>query len=166
MQLWLPQIVKAMGFSNLATGFVLALPFVASAGATILWGRSSSIRGERIWHVAFPWLLAASSFAAASVIQSYWILLIAFTIGLIGAYAANGPFFSLPSSFLSGTAAGGIGFFDVFGGLGGFFGPTLIGVLREGSGHYTTSMVALALGFMLAGVIVVAVGRATFTFGH
>ena len=70
VQLWLPQIVQAMGFSNLATGFVVALPYVAGMGAMILWGRSSDARGERIWHVALPVLLAASGFAVASLAQT------------------------------------------------------------------------------------------------
>ena len=41
VQLWLPQIVQAMGFSNLATGFLVALPFAATMIAMFLWGRSS-----------------------------------------------------------------------------------------------------------------------------
>jgi len=35
-QLWLPQIIKAMGFSNLETGFVIALPYAAGMVAMIL----------------------------------------------------------------------------------------------------------------------------------
>src|SRR5258706_35278 len=61
--LWLPQIVKALGFSNSATGFVVALCYVACVPAMILGGRSSSRRSERIWHVALPFLLTASCLA-------------------------------------------------------------------------------------------------------
>ena len=158
--LWLPQIVQAMGFSILATGFVISLPFVGGAGAMLLCGRSSSIRGELDWHVALPWLLAASGFAAASVLQSNLVVLSALTLGLISIYAAYGPFFSLPSSFLRGTAAaGGIGLFSTLGSLGGFFGPVLIGVLKQGSGNYATGLAAVAFGFALSAVIVLAVGR-------
>jgi ACS family tartrate transporter-like MFS transporter len=159
--LWLPQIVQAMGFSNLATGFVVALPFVAGAGAMILGGRSSSRNDERHWHVALPWLLAAAAFAVASLVHSNSIVLAALAFGLIGIYAAYGPFFSLPPSFLRGTAAaGGIGLFNMLGSLGGFLGPALIGILRERSGDYATGMAAIAGGFVLAAFIVLAVGRA------
>ena len=41
----------------------------------ILWGRSSDVRGERIWHVALPMLLAASGFAVASLAQSDLLVL-------------------------------------------------------------------------------------------
>src|SRR5579863_3738214 len=127
----------------------------------ILCGRSSSGRDERIWHVALPWLLAALGFGAASVTQSNFIVLASLAFGLICIFAAFGPFFSLPSSFLRGTAAaGGIGIFNAFGALGGFFGPSLIGVLKQGSGHYATSIAAIALGLTMAALIVLAVGSA------
>jgi MFS family permease len=64
IQLWLPQIVQAMGFSNTATGLIVALPFAACVPVMILWGRSSDAKDERIWHVALPALFAAACLAA------------------------------------------------------------------------------------------------------
>jgi ACS family tartrate transporter-like MFS transporter len=64
--LWLPQIVQSMDFSNFATGYVVALPYLAAIAAMILVGRSSDKRNVRIWHVALAWLVAALGFAAAS----------------------------------------------------------------------------------------------------
>jgi MFS transporter, ACS family, tartrate transporter len=159
--LWLPQIVQAMGFSNFANGFIVALSSVAAIPAMIFGGRSSSIRGERIWHVALPWLLAASGFAIACIMQSHTMVLVALTYGWLCYYAAYGAFFSLPSSFLRGAAAaGGIGLFGTSGNIGGFFGPALFGVLKQGTGDYTYGMSAAAIGMVLAALIVIAVGRA------
>ena len=67
VELWLPQFVQAMGFSNFATGFIVALLFFCGACAMIIGGRLSSLRDERIWHVALPLLFAASGVAVASV---------------------------------------------------------------------------------------------------
>jgi hypothetical protein len=50
IQLWLPQIVQAMGFSNLATGLVVALLYAVNMGAMILWGRSSDARNMTDWY--------------------------------------------------------------------------------------------------------------------
>jgi ACS family tartrate transporter-like MFS transporter len=159
--LFLPQIVKAMGFSNIVTGFVVALCFVAAIPAMILGGRSSSKRGERIWHVALPWLLTASCLAVASLTQSNAIVLVALVIGLAANSATYGAFHSLPSSFLRGTAvAGGIGLMGTFGNIGAILGPALIGVLVQGSGNYRTGFAADGIGFALAAVIVIAVGVA------
>ena len=159
--LWLPQIVRAMGFSNAATGFVVALCFVAAIPALFLCGRSSSKMGERIWHAALPWLLTASCLAVASLARSNVIVLAALAVGLAANFAAFGAFFSLPATFLRGTAAaGGLGLFCAFGNIGGFFGPTLTGMLVQGSGNYRTGFAADAVGYALAALTVIAVGRA------
>ena len=157
---WLPQIVQGMGFSNRANGFVVALIFAVGAGAMVLCGWSSALRGERIWHSAVPWLVAASGIAAAIVAESNLFVLIAFAVAATGLYGAQGPFFSLPSSFLRGTAAaGGIALFSALGNLGGFFGPSLVGVLTERSGDYAAGLTAVVIEFVLAALIVLAAGR-------
>ena len=161
LALWAPQILQAMDFSNLAIGFIIALLFVGGIPAMILVGRSSSIRGERIWHVALPFLLAASGVVLVSLAHSHIIVLGALALAVISNFAAYGPFFTLPSSFLRGTAlAGGIGLFSTLGSFGGFFGPSIMGVLRQASGAYTSSLLAVALGYVLAALIVIGVGRA------
>ncbi len=162
--LWLPQIIHEAGFSNFVTGLVIVLPFMAGACAMMLCGRSSFIRGEQIWHAVLPLLLAALCLAGASIVQSKLIALIAVAFGMIIDFACFGPFFSLPSSFLRGTAAAsGIALYSAIGSLGGFFGPSLIGILKQGSGNYSTGMAAVALGFGLDALIVLAVGRALAT---
>ena len=160
VQLWLPQIVQAMGFSNLESGFVAALPFIVGMAAMIVWGRLSDARVERIWHLALPKLLAASGFAVASVTQDHLLVLVALTLVLAGLLAALGPMYSLVSSFLSGTAAaGGIALVVAIGTLGGFAGPTIIGVLKKASGGYAASMAALSGLLVLTAAIVLALGR-------
>lgn len=158
--LWLPQIVQAMGFSITATGFVVFLSYAASIPALILGGRSSSERGERIVHTALPWLVAAACTAIASVAQSNAIVLVALAIAVTAYYTPFGAFFTLPSSFLRGTAAaGGIALIGTLGNFGAFFGPVIIGVLVQGSGDYRSGFVADAVGFGMAALIVLAVGR-------
>jgi MFS transporter, ACS family, tartrate transporter len=158
--LWMPQIVQAMGFSNRSTGFVTAAIFVSGAAAMFLCGRSSAARGERVWHAAIPWLFAALGFAAATVELSDVFVLVALAVGSTGLFAALGPLFSLPSSFLRGTAAaGGIGVFNTLGNLGAFFGPTLVGALTQGSGDYGAGLMAVAGAFVLSALIILVAGR-------
>ena len=47
MGFWLPQIVKAFGFSNAQTGFVTAVPYLFGTVAMILWARHSDATRER-----------------------------------------------------------------------------------------------------------------------
>ena len=59
VSLWLPQIVKAMGYTDRQVGYLLAIPYAVSAAAMLAWGRHSDARGERVWHVALAASLAA-----------------------------------------------------------------------------------------------------------
>jgi ACS family tartrate transporter-like MFS transporter len=149
-----------MGFSNFATGFVVALCFIAAMVAMILWARHSDAKGERIWHVAIPLLLGAFGLALAAVAQSNLLVLLSLALGLVGTLAYNGPFFSLPSTFLAGTAAaGGIGFVNTIGSLGRFIGPYGVGLLKESSGGYSSAMAAMATAMMISAIIVLVMGR-------
>jgi ACS family tartrate transporter-like MFS transporter len=160
-QLWLPQIVKAMGYSNLGTGFVIALPYAAGMAAMILWGRSSDLRGERVWHIAIACLISAAGFGAASLVQSNLLMVLALTIGVLGTLAYFGPFFTFPSSFSSGpAAAGGIALINTFANIGGFLGPTVIGMIKQQTGDYADAMAALAIVLAASAAIVLALGRA------
>ncbi len=159
--LWLPQIVKGMGYSNLVTGFIVALPNLASAIVMILWGRSSDARAERVWHVAIPALIAASSFLAASLTQADIAVLLALSLTQIMLWSAIAPLIALPSSFLGGSAAaGGIALVVSIGQLGGFLGSTIIGVLKERTGDYAAGMAVIGFILVLAAAIVLALGRA------
>jgi ACS family tartrate transporter-like MFS transporter len=159
--LWLPQIVQSMGFTTFANGFITALPFLASIVVMNLWSRSSDAKGERVWHVALPALLAASGFAIASMAQSTSLTLLGLTFAASGLVSYMPPFFSLPSSFLSGTAAaGGIGLVSALGRIGAALGPLVVGALVEARGNYSAAMIVMAFGQMLAAFIVLTMGRA------
>jgi ACS family tartrate transporter-like MFS transporter len=157
--LWLPQIVKAMGFSNEQVGLIVALPYLASAAAMILWGRRSDRRNERIWHVALPCLVSAAGFLASVVLASSTLQLLALGVAAIGIYAALGPFWATPSLFLGSTAAaGGIALINSLGNLGGFFGPTIVGMTRDATGSFTAGIAVLAGWLLVAAVAAVVLG--------
>ena len=160
VQLWLPQIVQAMGFSTLATGFLVALPYIVTMVAMIVWGRSSDASGERIWHVAFAMMLATAGFIAASLTHADLLVLAAFIFALAGIFSTYSPLLVLPSSFLAGpAAAGGIALINAIGILGGFLGPYVIGVFKDQTGGYAASMAVLACALVLSAATVLALGR-------
>jgi ACS family tartrate transporter-like MFS transporter len=75
---------------------------------------------------------------------------LALTLATIGIYAALVVFWTLPQSFLGGTAAAGaIALVNAIANLGGFLGPTIVGYLKAATGTY-----AAAMGFFAAGLIV------------
>jgi ACS family tartrate transporter-like MFS transporter len=159
--LWLPQIMQAMGYSNLQVGFLVALPYAVSLPAMFIWGRSSDINDERVWHVAIPALLAAASFVAAWLVPSGILTILAITTAAVGLMAMQPPYFGLLSTYLSETAvAGGTALVLSISNLGSFLGPSIVGVLKEQTGGYAESMALFGAVMMLAAFIILLVGRA------
>src|SRR5262249_23035797 len=116
---------------------------------------------ELIWHVALPLLVAASGFAAASIVPSDLLTLLALSLAVIGIYPSLSPLIGLPTSFLGGAAgAGGTALIYAIGGLGAFLGPAAIGALKETTGGYGGGLAAMALMLLLAALLVILTGRA------
>jgi ACS family tartrate transporter-like MFS transporter len=158
--LWLPQIVQAMGFSTFATGFVVAVPYLVGTVAVVAWGYSSDRHGDRIWHVALPWLLSALGFVIASAAENTMLVLLGLTFAVIGPLAVISPIFMLVASFLRGTAAAGaIAFLNMGASFSGFVGPAVFGVLRQQTGSFTAGMLMVAVALAIAAAIVLALGR-------
>jgi ACS family tartrate transporter-like MFS transporter len=159
--LWLPQIVQAMGYSNLITGVVVAMLYLVSTFAMVAWGYSSDIHRDRIWHVALPWLLSALGFVIASYAESEMLVLLGLTFAVIGPLAVISPAFMLVSSFARGRgAASAIALQNTSASFAGFVGPAVFGVLREHTGDFTSGMLMLAVGLLISSLIVLALGRA------
>jgi ACS family tartrate transporter-like MFS transporter len=158
LQLWLPQIVQAMGFSNLAVGFVVAVPYVVALPVMVIWGRSGDLRNERVWHLALPALLAACGFAVASLSRSDIVSLFAIGTAAVGLATMTPAFFSLITSFLRGpAAAAGIALTLSIGNLGSFLGPNIVGILKQQTGAFTSAMVAFAGALFVASLIILIV---------
>jgi MFS transporter, ACS family, tartrate transporter len=104
VQLWVPQIVQAMGFPNETVGVVVALPFVCATAAMILWGYASDSRRERIWHIASAALFTALGLIIASISTSHLLVLLGLTIAIVGQFSALPVINTLLPSLLRGPA--------------------------------------------------------------
>lgn len=165
--LWLPQIVSAMGFSNLGTGIVVAMVNVGAMAMIVVWGYSSDMRSERYVHLALAWLVAAAGFALTGIASGSTVTLIGLALAVAGIPAAIAPYYTLPSGFLKGAAeAGAIGAMNTLVSLGGFAGPALVGVLRNRSGGYASGMQMLAVELVVASIMVLVLARATASARH
>jgi ACS family tartrate transporter-like MFS transporter len=106
-------------------------------------------------------VLGAVGFVIAGAGVSNALALLGLAAVVLGLDAVIGPFWSLPSAFLRGSAAaGGIALINTFGtGAGGFLGSNVIGVLKEQTGGYEASMLVLAAGLVLACFVMLSFGR-------
>jgi ACS family tartrate transporter-like MFS transporter len=158
--LWLPQIVKGMGFTNTQVGFIVAGPYAVSCIAMLAWSRHSDATRERVWHVGVPALLSAAGFIGSALFQSNLLALLSLSVAAVGIYSALAPFWAMPSLFLSGTAAaGGIALINSIGNFGGFLGPYLVGWIRTATGSFAAGMVALGPALIGAAIAALLLGR-------
>ena len=76
------------------------------------------------------------------------------SIAAIGFYGSKGPFWSMPPMFLTGiAAAASIAWINSLGNLGGFFGPTIVGWVRDVTGSFAGGLYALAAFALMAAVV-------------
>ena len=164
MNLWLPQIVKAMGYSNLQTGFVVALPYILAMAAMVALGISSDRRREREGHVAFAAVLGAAGTLVAAWAHDPVLVIAGFCLAAAGIYASLAVFWTLPAALLRGTAAAaGLALLNSFSNLGGFFGPSIMGWLKQQTGGYGTGLSLLAATMTLGAVSVMVIGKRFFS---
>src|SRR5262249_11163499 len=131
---WMPTIIKSMGVTSpLRIGFLTAIPYSAATIVMLLTSRSGDLRRERRWHVAIP----ALSGGIGLVLSAVWagsttMAMAALTLATSGIVTSLPLFWSLPTSFLRGTAAAaGIALINSIGNLGGFVGPYAVGFIKD-----------------------------------
>jgi MFS transporter, ACS family, tartrate transporter len=153
---WLPQILKNLsGSSDLMVGLISAVPYVLAAIVMVVVATSSDRAGERRWHVAIPSFVSAVGLILSAATSDPLLSLLALSLAAAGIWGALGPFWSLPTAFLTGTAAaGGIALINSLGNLGGFVSPMLIGEIRARTDSFALALFVLAAAPFLTGVLV------------
>ncbi|GAA1208031.1 MFS transporter [Pseudonocardia alaniniphila] len=163
---FLPQVVSdlqeqfGVRFSLVEIGLITAVPYLVASVVMVLNARHSDHTGERRLHVAVPAFLGAAGVAVALYLDSPYLVMAAMTLCAVGVYSAIPVIWQLPSAFLTGVgAAAGIALINSFGNLSGFVGPYLTGWLQDLTGSFRAGMFVVAAFMVLAGVIVLLVGR-------
>lgn len=149
--IWLPLIVKEYHLSNLAIGFVTAVPYLFASLGMMAWAWHVDRTGKKIFHLAITCLLGAVGLAASVISGALLPALIGLTVALIGVTAARAVFWTIPTRFLTGVAAaGGLAFINTIGTLGGFAGPYMMGELRQLTGSFESGLLAMSAVLVVA----------------
>ena len=112
----------------------------------------SGVKDGRVWHAAVPPLLGGIALAGAGLVSSPLLAFALIIIATAGIYCFFGPFWTLPAVFLAeATAVVGIATVNFIGNLGGFIGPSLIGVLAQVTGTTGAGLVAVGPAWSFAG---------------
>ena len=154
MLLFLPTIIKELGISNMQVGWVTMIPYTCGAIAMVFCGWLSDKVGERRWTLFWTCVLSALGLVIAGLTIGTWWSVVGMSIAAAGFYGTKGPFWAMPTMFLTGAAAAsGIAWINSLGNLGGFFGPTVVGWAKNISGSYAGGLYALAAFALMSAVI-------------
>lgn len=136
-QLWMPTIIRNSHVTSLVhIGLLSALPSIVAVVAQQLNARHSDKLQERRWHAALPCLAAGLGFCMLPAASSNLVAAMAcMTLIATGLFSATGPYWTLPSEALAGTAAaGGIALITSLGGIGAFVSSSFVGSLNAATG--------------------------------
>jgi len=158
---WAPQIIKALGhLTNQQVGLVLIIPYVCALVAMVLWNHHSDRTGERTWHLVLPAAMGMLGFLVGGYAHNVYLAVAAFSVGAMGIYACLPLFWTLPTAILGGTAAaGGIALINSIGNLSGYFGPSIMGALKDSTEGYTAGLLVIAGSLAVASILSYVIGR-------
>lgn len=154
-QLWLPQIIKAFGdLDDTTTALVSAIPALFQALGMVLIAGSSDRKGERRFHV-----VAASAFTFAGLFISIvsdipFLKMSGLCLAAFGIWGSVGPFWALTRESLNRQShATGIALINSVGNLGGFAGPAIVGLVKQHSSGFGSSLIALSIASIAAAIL-------------
>jgi MFS family permease len=157
---WMPTIIQELGIAKtdfLKVGLLSMIPWGLAAIAMVVWGHHSDQTGERRWHSASGLCMSMVGLLMLATVGHAPIpSIIALTLVCCGQLAWVVTFWSLPTAFLSGTAAAaGIAWINSVGNLGGHFGPDLIGRIRMVTGGATEAAFFTLAAVALLGALII-----------
>ena len=115
---------------------------------------------ERPWHVAVPLLVMAAGFFGCALLSEPKLAVLSLALIPIGHCAGYGPFWSMPSRFLTGApAAAGIALVVTIANVGGFIGPTIIGTMKDRFGTDGPAFMLLGGCAIVAALLAMTLGR-------
>lgn len=157
---WMPTIIQELGIDKkdfLKVGLLSMIPWGCAAVAMVYWGAHSDRTGERRWHAAGGLCVGVIGLLMLAMVGHAAIpSMIALTLVTVGLLSWVATFWSLPTAFLTGSAAAaGIAWINSVGNLGGHFGPDLIGRIRAASGGASEAAFFALAGAALLGALII-----------
>jgi len=161
VEFFLPKILERWYSLKLdAVTWLVILPPIGSLTGQIFVGWSSDRTKERRLHAVVPIYLGALALALTPWSHGQlWLTVGLFICAMTGLKAYLPAFWSLPSLFLTEAAAAGcIGLINSVGNLGGFVGPSVLGLVERLTGSFQGGLYFLSSSMVVSATIILLLG--------
>lgn len=145
MGFWMPSFIKTAGVTNPSQiGLLVAIPSLAGLIGMLAIGASSDKHRERRWHIIVPFIIgAAAMFLSTFFTQNVAVTVLLFSVASLTIIGAVPVFFSLPATFLKGTAAAtGFALACSVANIAGLVSNSLMGVVMD---HFHSPQIAMCI---------------------
>ncbi|MHC8333282.1 MFS transporter [Pseudomonas sp. LB3P25] len=159
MGFWMPTFIRNAGIvDTFHIGVLTALPSIAALLGMLLIGASSDKHRERRWHIIVPFLVGAAAMASAPFFVHNVVATVAlFAVASAAIIGAVPVFFSLPATFLKGTAAAtGFALACSLANIAGLVSNSLMGVAIDVTGSSAGALWFFAGCLILSSFLVIA----------
>lgn len=153
---WLPHIIKHIGVKDVFNvGLLSMIPYGVAAASMILISKHADRGGTHRKCLAFAAYTGCAGLILSGIFaQNVYIGMAALTLATAGILSTMPLFWTLPTSFLGGTAAAaGIAIINSFGNLAGFVSPYMIGAITDATKSSSLGLYVIAACFFLYGFL-------------
>jgi D-galactonate transporter len=158
LNFWAPAILRESGVASAwHVGLLSAIPYITGAVVMILASRHSDAKNERALHFGCLALIASAGAIVVGLLHSSFLpAIVGLALIAIGYLSCTAIFWTIPSTFLTGTAsAGSIALISSVGQLGSLTAPMAIGWLTART-HQISAGSLLASAVLACGAVTIA----------
>lgn len=158
--MWVPSVVKTFTKDPATMGWLTAIPFTCALIGMLLNSYWSDRRMNRIQHAAVPLIIAAFAMIAGQFVATPLWQMVLLSITAICVYAPYGPLWAIPTAIIpSGIVGAAMGLQNALGNLGGYYGPKVVGMLKDTTGNFHVGFYFLAASLIVSAIITFVLGR-------
>lgn len=153
LSFWVPTIIKSLSdvsATNMQIGWIAMLPSLIGIPAILFTGNNADRTGKHKMHLLVCLSIAIVGFVGCALVTSLWPMVAMLTLASAGLYGFIGSFFAyLTFFFTESTAPVGIALVNSFAALGGFVGPTLLGMFSLQTGMFVLAAILIVGNIVL-----------------
>lgn len=148
-------------FGLFEKGLITAIPYLPAAAALYFWSRNATKSGLKTWHISIPAVVGGISIPVALYMNSPAATIAVITVTAMAIFAALPNFWTLPTQFLTGTAAAaGIALINTMGNVAGFLAPYITGAVTDATGgSYKPAMFIVGFFMIVSAILMLLLGQ-------